>query len=89
MLAVSFPKQRCAHEEPAHRIESGGRRVYDALVAKHGPDGRTAAQHHFFCVHQGLCAVCDASFAPSMESSVRNDLVSEWNLAMKRTLAEG
>ena len=31
----------------------------------------------------------DASFAPSMESSVRNDLVSGWNLAMKRTLTEG
>ena len=31
----------------------------------------------------------DASFAPSMESSVRNDLVSGWDLAMKRTLTEG
>ena len=31
----------------------------------------------------------ETSFAPSMESSVRNDLVSGWNLAMKRTLTEG
>ena len=31
----------------------------------------------------------DASFAPSMESGVRNDLISGWNLAMKRTLTEG
>lgn len=31
----------------------------------------------------------DASFAPSMESGVRNDLVSGWNLAMTRTLTEG
>ena len=31
----------------------------------------------------------DASFAPSMESGLRNDLVSGWNLAMKRTLTEG
>ena len=31
----------------------------------------------------------DASFTPSMDDGTRNDLVSGWNLAMKRTLTEG
>ena len=31
----------------------------------------------------------DASFTPSMDNGTRNDLVSGWNLAMKRTLTEG
>ncbi len=31
----------------------------------------------------------DASFAPTMDASNRNGLVSGWNLAMKRTLTEG
>ena len=32
---------------------------------------------------------CDASFSPSMDDATRRDLVGGWNLAMKRTLAEG
>ena len=31
----------------------------------------------------------DASFSPSMDDATRRDLVGGWNLAMKRTLAEG
>ena len=31
----------------------------------------------------------DASFTPTMDAGNRNGLVAGWNLAMKRTLAEG